>query len=270
VKKLSPSCPTLDSNAAFASVWQEERIADFEAQSIAALIANRIPAVRLANFAAPSEINSLSMALRQGMTTYNSVPQVTRLGISQYQHGVKASKAQYFRLAAKARQAQHVAFSSSFDPVSRLIQTFLAVGLDASIMEEPGWGAYFAGSGKLRNGASPIHVDFAPQDSSGWAVGQSCCQLAWNLYLDVPDLGGELIVWDKLWQPEDDIHQVDGNYFYRPAVVDRVRCLSLKANTGEILIINSRNYHAVGDTDDRLAIGSFISVSSSRQLGFWS
>lgn len=245
-------------------------MADFGLGSIAALIANRVPAVRLARFCTGSEAAALAGALREGMQTHYSIPQVTRLGISQYQHGVKGGKATYFRLAATAREAQRAVFCRSFDPVSRLIEALRAIGHNASIMDEPGHGRYFAGSGKLRNGYSPIHVDFAPQDSNGWAVGQACQQLAWNLYLDVPAPGGELIVWDRQWEPDDDHHQVDGEYYYDPAVVDGARRVSLNVSPGELLLINSRNYHAVGDSRDRLAIGSFISVLADRRMGLWS
>ena len=39
-------------------------------------------------------------------------------------------------------------------------------------------------------------------------------QLAWNLYLEVPDENGELLLWDKQWREEDDVFQVEDNYYY--------------------------------------------------------
>jgi len=131
-------------------------------------------------------------------------------------------------------------------------------------------GNYFAGNGKLRNGYSPIHVDFAPQDSAGWAVAEAGAQLAWNLYLRVPAEGGKLLLWDKYWQPEDDRHQVDDNYFYEDTVVRDARMIRVSVSPGEVIILNSRNFHAVSEARDRLAFGSFISVFEGDRLRLWS
>ena len=226
--------------------------------------------MRINGFAADTEIEALSSALLETRQRYNSVPQVTRLGVSQYQHGIQGSKTGYFRLAQAANETQRVVFTSSFDPVTRLKDRFLTLGLDAAVMIEPGFGSYFAGSGKLRNGASPIHVDFAPQDSAGWAIAQCVSQLAWNLYLQVPTGHGELLLWDKLWQRDDDAFQVNDNYFYRPQVVNGADSLSIEAKQGDLVIINSRNFHAVAEAENRLAIGSFISVFADYSLRFWS
>jgi hypothetical protein len=131
-------------------------------------------------------------------------------------------------------------------------------------------GDYFAGNGKLRSGISPVHVDFAPQDSAGWAIARAGVQLAWNFYLRVPAEGGELLLWDKHWQPEDDGYQVDDNYYYDEAVVRDARMLRISVSPGEVIILNSRNFHAVSETRDRLAFGSFISVFEGNQLRLWS
>ena len=154
--------------------------------------------------------------------------------------------------------------------MQRLIDELKALDFDAGVMSEPGLGAYFAGNGKLRSGRTPIHIDYSPQDSEGWAVADGIYQLAWNLYLRVPPQGGELLIWDKCWEPEDDIHQVDNNYFYKEEVVNGVPMLRVKVNPGEVMMINSRNYHSVAEVEDRLAFGSFISVFDGLRMRLWS
>ena len=198
-----------------------------------------------------------------------SVRQVVRLGISQYQEGVKGSKQGYFARAAELRSAQQAICERSFDPLQRFLERLRAAGFDADVMEEPGLGAYYAGVGKSRQGASPLHVDFAPQDSPDWEVGKASAQLSWNFYLNTP-VGGALVVWDKLWDPRDDVHQVADNYYYEPEVVKGASRIELPVKEGDVLLLNSRNFHAIASTPHRVAFGSFISFFPQNRMRLWS
>lgn len=252
-------------------MWEDNKIHLISHSSLCALIENRIPGVRIDSFASTEEANKLVDALMEHACRTRSVKQVTRLGISQYEQGVRASKEDYFSSANKLNDAFSQIFDQSgFSPVQRIIRIFGENGFDADIMQEPGMGSYFAGNGKLRNGFSPIHVDYAAQDSDGWAIAEASVQLAWNFYLRVPEEGGELLLWDKLWNSEDDVHQVEDNYYYRDEVVKGVKMLRVSVQPGEVVIINSRNYHAISDVEGRLAFGSFISVFDHDQLRLWS
>ena len=251
-------------------MWHTDEIQPLGRSSLLELIHNRIPAVRLKAFADEAEIDGLVNELQTHACRTNSIKQVTRLGISQYEQGVRASKDNYFQLAKQLNKEFSRIFSSSFSPVQRLIDELTALDFDAGVMSEPGIGSYFAGNGKLRSGRTPIHVDYSPQDSDGWAIADGLYQLAWNLYLRVPPQGGELLVWDKYWEPEDDVYQVEGNYFYTEAVVNGAQMLRVKVHPGEVIMINSRNYHAVEEVEDRLAFGSFISVFDDLRLRLWS
>jgi hypothetical protein len=252
------------------TMWESDSIRPLSADSLSRLIDNRIPAVRVTHFAEHDEIRSLREALLVNAGRTHSIPQVARLGISQYEQGLRCSKAEYFATAKSLEPQFADIYAQSFSPVRRLIGKLRDTGFDADVMSEPGMGRYFVGNGKLRNGFSPIHVDFAPQDSTGWAIADAKAQLACNLYLQVPDEGGALLLWDRLWQPEDDIHQVGDNYFYSEQVVQGNRKLRIAVSEGELLIINSRNYHAVEEARDRLAYGAFISVFPDHRLRLWS
>lgn len=252
------------------AMWKSIEIPQLSRKSLSLLVDNRLAAVRIRDFASTSELDLLKRGLIENNRLSSSIRQVTRFGISQYEEGLKHNKQNYFSLTQRAAQEQKNIFAGSFDPVERFI-TLLEVHVEnTGIMEEPGYGRYYAGNGKMRQGFSPIHVDFAPQDSAGWAIGGSQNQLAWNLYIDIPQQGGELLIWDKQWQPADDIFQVDGNYYYDEAVVAGQNRLSIKPQRGEILLINTRNFHAVADSDNRFAFGSFIACLGEGSMMLWS
>jgi hypothetical protein len=138
-------------------------------------------------------------------------------------------------------------------------------------MIEPGYGPYWAGNGKLRNGVTPIHVDFAPQDSAGWAIAETRVQFAWNVYLDNPGDGGDLQVWERRWSRQHDrVHQVEGQYYYRPDVVEGARRVDVPVTVGDVVIVNSAVYHAVGQAAGRIGFGSFISLFDDGRFRLWS
>jgi len=251
-------------------MWENDNINGLSRSSLVALIENRIPAVRIEAFADAHETDALVTGLLDHACRTSSIRQVTRLGISQYEQGVRVSKDNYFKLARRLEPEFAQIYAESFSPLQRLICQLQENGFNAGVMSEPGMGNYFAGNGKLRNGYSPVHVDFASQDSAGWAIAEAGAQLAWNFYLRVPAEGGELLLWDKQWQPEDDRYQVDDNYFYDEAVVRDARMVRVSVSPGEVIIINSRNFHAVSDVQDRLAFGSFISIFEGDRLRLWS
>ncbi len=251
-------------------MWVTTKIPTICRSALLDLADNRIPAVRLEGFATPTQTHNFLSALLTRACRTSSIEQVTRLGISQYEQGLCASKDNYFALAQRFSAEFADIFAASFSPLQRLIDQLGAAGFDADIMSEPGFGRYFAGNGKLRNGFSPIHVDFAPQDSGGWAVAEAGAQLAWNFYLRIPKQGGELLLWDKLWSPPDDQYQVVDSYYYQEDVVRGTPMVRVPVRPGEVIFINSRNFHAVAQAEDRLAYGSFISVFERRRLRLWS
>ena len=250
-------------------MWLTRDIRDMSTGNLTALIRNEVPLVQVDHFASAHEIEQLKQALLGQARRTRSIKQVTRLGISQYAQGLCQSKENYFKSVPAVSKEFSQVFRDSFDPVSRLLENLSQCRFDAQVMEEPGLGKYAPCAGKLRNGFSPVHVDFAAQDSPGWCVGEADVQLAWNLYLEIPQTGGELFLWDKQWQPEDDQHQVSDIYYYDNTVIEYLDPLRVKPHAGQLLLLNSRNFHAVNEASDRLSIGGFISFFAPNNLRLW-
>ncbi len=105
----------------------------------------------------------------------------------------------------------------------------------------------------------PIHVDSVPS----LLFPRLQAQLGAMVYCRVPNVGGELRVYDHPLIPRDAPMPpyLDHSYAYR----------SLKPCTGDAILINSRRPHAVlpGKDDDRLANIMFIGSDGSRPLSIW-
>jgi hypothetical protein len=249
--------------------WETDQVSNFSYEAISQLIEGRVPAVRLQGFSTNSETQNLVDALASFSAYSQSIKQVLRIGLSQYQEGLADSKENYFKKAKELLPRQTDVFHQSFNPVERLCSLLSEIGYNTSIMHEPGFGDYYAGNAKYRTGTTPIHIDYAPQDSAGWAVYSSHAQLSWNLYIKNTH-GGKLQLWDKYWQSDDDLLQHENGFHYRRSVVKNCKMLEIDAIPGELLLINSRKYHAVSESKDRLAFGSFISHFPENHLRFWS
>jgi hypothetical protein len=96
-------------------------------------------------------------------------------------------------------------------------------------------------------------------------------QFAFNLYLSVPEVGGETVVWRHRWNPDDEAFRLPGSYGYAEAVVGESESFELKPAVGEALLFNPRNFHAVRASHDsrRVALGFSIGLSDTGELLTW-
>jgi hypothetical protein len=135
---------------------------------------------------------------------------------------------------------------------------------------------YFAGVIRIfKKGAH--HTDSAPRDLPAWSIARIKHQLSWNLYLTVPEYGGEVQIWDRRWRAEDerayrfDLATKKG---YSPEVVDGCRSVVVSPLVGRFAMFNALYYHTVLDVTGekpRLAMSSFVGVADeSSPLVFWS
>ncbi len=95
-------------------------------------------------------------------------------------------------------------------------------------------------------------------------------QLALNCFVSTPREGGETTVWRKRWDPADDIYR--RSVCYDHDVVTARPFVSIKPHLGDIMIFDSRNYHAVQESSNgrRVSISIFIGLTGRGHLLVWS
>ena len=79
-----------------------------------------------------------------------------------------------------------------------------AIGIDADVMIEPGFGATGPATGSCGTGRARSMSTSPPRTRPAGRSPTTRVQLAWNLYLDNPGDDGDLHVWERRWAPEDD------------------------------------------------------------------
>ncbi|MBM7079173.1 2OG-Fe(II)-dependent halogenase WelO5 family protein [Micromonospora humida] len=97
-------------------------------------------------------------------------------------------------------------------------------------------------------------------------------QLAFNLFLSMPDEGGRTAIWRHRWDPRDEAHRVGFGYDAAAMGLDGCQRTEVRAEPGDAVLFDPRNFHAVqpGKGSRRLAVAFFVGVTGSGQLRVWS
>ncbi|KAF9882703.1 hypothetical protein FE257_005511 [Aspergillus nanangensis] len=264
---------------------QQQRPIDLTAASLMELFKNNIPAIDVAGFIAPSEMEAMINVIESHQIgEYNETvfPRIGSVGITQFEH--QNDKKAYFQgvPAAKSLQ-QRFAQEANVDVLGRVTQALeCASGLPVRVAREDEEKEYFAGLLRVINGSAQIHADFGPHDGPSWEIGRICSQITWNILLR-PVQGGETIVYDRSWHPPSDDQQFRKpmSYGFSPNIIENQPFKVLTPQAGHLTLFNSRNFHEVKSLDKphqdcRYTVSSFVgllpasSSSEKASLILWS
>ncbi|GAA1501636.1 hypothetical protein GCM10009760_64580 [Kitasatospora kazusensis] len=251
--------------------------AAFTDRHIANLAAGTLAAVRVPGFLDRSTCASALSALdRLPTADYDParVPTpIVRFGpaLNDYRdHDGALDTDRYWRDAEAARAAWQRAGLRP-DPIAvslaRLGSAWGAAVASATI----GGRAVFGGTLREINAGALIHHDSITREFSAGLFDQEVvAQLAFNVWVTVPDAGGATTVWRHRWEPADE--QYRQAYGYRPEAVEDCQRVSLAPERGDALLFNPANFHAVEPNPGgrRIAFAFFLALTTTGQLIAWS
>jgi len=247
-------------------------------QEIVSLIQNEIAAVRIAHYIPRQRCDVALQAIYAYSREYykNVYPRIGRIGITQSEHKASAvEKLAYFEKAPQAHATRKQVLSASGDlleDVMGMVGNAWSSGVSLAIEEEL-QKQYFAGVIRMLDKVL-LHYDFAPKNGLAWTIGTIVAQLSWNIYLQVGVSGGQIKIYQKLWEPADDAHSISGSYGYQPHLVEGHNSVQINPEQGDFILLNSRNIHEVNIVDkggERVTFSSFIGYSGfDAPLTFWS
>lgn len=128
-------------------------------------------------------------------------------------------------------------------------------------------------SGMIReiNEGARIHFDEIERELPNGLDDTPVVQLAFNCHLEMPEKGGEATVFRRRWMPHDEDNR-DG-YGYSYDLVKDQPYVSVRAEVGDAVIFDPRNYHRVEPNKSRgrrVTLSFFIGLTADGMLEIWS
>lgn len=123
---------------------------------------------------------------------------------------------------------------------------------------------------EIHNGAK-LHFDEITRESPGLLDETPASYLTLNWYFSVPEAGGGTSVFKHPWHPRDEQHR-DG-YGYAESIVANDPVATVRPETGDALIFDTRNLHLVRPVNGpgrRVSLSFFFGVTRGGSLQLWS
>jgi hypothetical protein len=257
------------------SHWDLVEVNELSKDGLEAVLSNEIAGLRIPAFVDQGSCVRAAEAIHgHGFDYYEKLePPLGRVGITQYER--REDKPRYFEQGRQADAVRRSIFAGTGDPVALVVDALSqAWPRGAHVAEEPGFGSYFAGLIRITIGGIRIHCDWAPQDAPGWDIGSVTGQLAWNIYYDLTESGGQTTVYRQPWTPAlQDYADPSAFGYYLPEAVERCPRQDVAPRRGEFVIFSSRNLHSVAaaaGTGARVSASSFVGQLPDGSLALWS
>lgn len=254
--------------AATSSTFQRDQIAD--------LAAGRCAAIRVPDFMPCSMCEETLRALTSvefdSYDTKRVYPPVMRFGVGVSDHRQDGGVADSYWDALDFDRKAWLALGLSFDPFQVCRDGLGAHWPNAVAIGRRGGREMGAGVAREPNQGFQVHFDDALREfSCNLLDANLVAQFAFNLYLSVPEVGGETVVWRHRWHPADEAFRLPHSYGYSEAVVGDAESFELKPTVGEALLFNPRNFHAVRPSQDsrRIALGFSMGMTDDGDLLIW-
>ncbi|MEH2050566.1 2OG-Fe(II)-dependent halogenase WelO5 family protein [Nostoc sp.] len=263
---------TAASNHIKSSMWDNKQEYPLTTESLKMLLEQRIPLIRLKEFATPQECEMLyAQSQLLNFNAYEDVsPKIEKVGITVFEYN-RISKADYFKEVEIATKLRDSITAASFDPLQRIMEKFRECGAKVRIASEPFYGSYYAGLIRKIEHGTQIHIDFAPLEQSGWEICTITAQLSWTLYLKLSDNNqGKTCIYDRSCKPEDEQYKLD-SYGYSDRVIADADTIAFQPYVGDVLLFNTSNFHYVEPMNgQRVAFTSMIGLLPNGEIIFWS
>ena len=169
----------------------------------------------------------------------------------------------YFRAAAESTELLRSVEFELTDQICAALCKRLSL-TSMTVAQDPGRGSYAEGVLRIHGEgiSNPLHNDNIMRDISeaDSRLALLRYQLSCVACLQGCDTGGELVVYQKSWNAEDEAHKTPNHLGYRSSVVDGVPAFRFKPSTGDIYLINPTYYHEITRVSGqaRLTLGFFI------------
>jgi hypothetical protein len=128
-------------------------------------------------------------------------------------------------------------------------------------------------AGTIRKSVEGLRVHFddvAREFPQGLFDQKVVAQLALNVYLSVPRVGGETTIWRHTWEPADEA--VRAGYGYDEGLLAEIQSVTIRPREGDALLFSPRFYHCVAASpgEARVSVAMFLGITADGTIAVWS
>jgi hypothetical protein len=198
-------------------------------------------------------------------------PAILKLGPAAYDfYGKHALEAAYWDHAERAARIRQSLLPGS-DPMDLAIARLRNAWEGPVELARSGGRPMFAGMIREIHDGAKLHFDEITRESPGLLDETPASYLTLNWYFSVPADGGGTSVFKHPWHPRDEQHR-DG-YGYAESVVENDPVATVRPETGDALLFDTRNLHLVRPVNGpgrRVSLSFFLGVTRGGSLQLWS
>ena len=245
--------------------------------TIIALAEQKLAVIQVKAFV-PAHVCALlaERAESYGYSSYLNVPSVRRIGMAFYEtEGRTDLIEQYFSEAQQnVRDFRRACepYCSPIDIFRCTLDEIWPYGANLQTLDQR---KMYIGLSRMVSAGTTFlaHHDIFSEDARGRPEATSLkAQFGANVYLQMPETGGALLMWDREI-PAAEFDRMRGNDYGLPIETLGTPDVEVRPDPGDLLIFNSRKMHAVspGTGRSRLTVSCFVGYRGKQQaLTYWS
>ncbi|HET9319314.1 MAG TPA: hypothetical protein VFO27_06050 [Bryobacteraceae bacterium] len=248
----------------------------FERDLVADVAAGRCTGIRVPGLMPQSTCEQILRALTDvEFESYGAkrvFPPVMRFGVGVSDHRQLGKVADTYWHALRASKIEWQSLGLPLDPFALCREAIGEHWPNAMKVGQRDGREMGAGVAREPNQGFIVHYDDAGREFSGNLLDTNLiAQFAFNLYISVPKMGGETVIWRHRWHPADEIHRLPNSYGFAESVIKDAESFELKPSVGEALLFDPRNFHAVRASHDsrRIALGFSVGLGDTGELFAW-
>ncbi len=241
------------------------------------LCSNKIQAIQIKDYYPKEICKKVSERILLGERGYYiNAPSIGRIGMAYFEaSGDNALIQKYYRDAIENINSIRRIFSPHYSPLDKFRLELQERWLHGCNIENIDKKRMFVGLCRVVD----ENIDFLPhQDIFSRDVNDNkiannlLSQLSVNIYLQMAPKGGELEMWDLLMTTEEYDRIRQGNYGLPREVMGNAH-LTVKPETGDLILFNAKKFHAVRQSigGKRISISCFVGYRGiNKPLTVWS
>ena len=248
-------------------MWAPQTL--FKPDSYDDLITGKIPALIVPEILSKTECSSLCSKISNIQTT-NGNPK--KFGTSLSSHIYEKSK--YFSNAKRSNDSLKKLFAENISPLIAMRETISKIFQKQLTTAIENGTSYSDAVIRIHDNDDSVHLH---RDNSNFEMGDYNVsnlknQLSAILYLQSPEQGGELTIFHKMWNKEDECMR-EPDFGYSSTLIEDVHKTKILPIEGNMILLNPKFYHQIESVfglTSRISIGFFFGELSEKYLCSWS